>query len=218
MPCTYPKASLVWDDITDSLVDYATLERFLQNHEKGLYWLFALHPRFRRRFTKPVPPVWKYGRPPPTPLPCPKGSCTEAPAAHAAARAAPSAGIFDGVHSIPIFWISLHASAPSRFSKTSTRQEGLLQPTPSPRENASNDFGDSLKTILALAERYPAQSLPLCILTVFVHFPARRMVCSRRRGKPRHISTAASPVTSAVMLYVSHRRVGIHVEADHTAQ
>jgi hypothetical protein len=56
-----------------------------------------------------------------------------------------------------------------------------------PRGTASKDFGDSLKAILALAERYPAQSHPLYILRVFAQFlPALLMPCSRR-GKPRHV-------------------------------
>ncbi len=61
-----------------------------------------------------------------------------------------------------------------------------------PRGAASRDFGDSLKAILALAERYPAQSLPLYILRAFAQFlPALLMPCSRR-GKPRHVSLNAS--------------------------
>jgi hypothetical protein len=57
-----------------------------------------------------------------------------------------------------------------------------------PRGAASKDFGDGLKAILALAERYPAQSLPLYILRAFAQFlPALLMPCSRR-GKPRHVS------------------------------
>jgi hypothetical protein len=60
-----------------------------------------------------------------------------------------------------------------------------------PRGAASRDFGDSLKAILALAERYPAQSLPLYILRAFAQFlPALLMPCSRR-GKPRHVSLNA---------------------------
>ena len=59
-----------------------------------------------------------------------------------------------------------------------------------PRGAASKDFGDSLKAILALAERYPAQSLPLYILRVFAQFlPALLMPCSRR-GKPRSMRVA----------------------------
>ena len=60
-----------------------------------------------------------------------------------------------------------------------------------PRGTASKDFGDNLKAILALAERYPAQSLPLYILRAFAHFlPALLMPCSRR-GKPSHITINA---------------------------
>ena len=60
-----------------------------------------------------------------------------------------------------------------------------------PRGTASQDFGESLKVILTLADRYPAQSLPLYILRAFAQFlPALLMPCSRR-GKPRHISSNA---------------------------
>jgi len=60
-----------------------------------------------------------------------------------------------------------------------------------PRGTASQDFGESLKVILTLADRYPAQSLPLYILRAFAQFlPALLMPCSRR-GKPRHIGSNA---------------------------
>jgi hypothetical protein len=60
-----------------------------------------------------------------------------------------------------------------------------------PRGADSRDFGDSLKAILALAELYPAQSLPLYILRAFAQFlPALLMPCSRH-GKPRHVSLNA---------------------------
>jgi hypothetical protein len=60
-----------------------------------------------------------------------------------------------------------------------------------PRGTASKYFGDSLKAILALAERYPAQSLTLYILRAFAQLlPALLMPCSRR-GKPRHITINA---------------------------
>jgi hypothetical protein len=50
---------------------------------------------------------------------------------------------------------------------------------------------DRLKAILTLADRYPAQSLPLYILRAFAQFlPALLMPCSRR-GKPRHVSLNA---------------------------
>jgi hypothetical protein len=59
-----------------------------------------------------------------------------------------------------------------------------------PRGTASKDFGDSLKAILALAERYPAQSLSLYIPRAFAQFlPALLMPCSRS-GKP-----GTSPLT-----------------------
>jgi hypothetical protein len=52
----------------------------------------------------------------------------------------------------------------------------------------SKDFRDSLKGMLAPADRYPAQSLPLYILQAFAQFlPALLMPCSRR-CKPRHLS------------------------------
>jgi len=64
-------------------------------------------------------------------------------------------------------------------------------PLPVPHGTASKDCGDSLKAILALAERHPAQSLPQYILRAFAQFlPALLMPCSRR-GKPRHITTNA---------------------------
>ncbi len=48
-----------------------------------------------------------------------------------------------------------------------------------PRGAASKDFGDGLKAILALAERYPAKSLPLYILRAFAQFlPA--LLCPAR--------------------------------------
>ena len=57
-----------------------------------------------------------------------------------------------------------------------------------PRGTASKDFGDSLKPILAQADRYPAHSLPLYILREFAQFlPALLMPCSRS-CKPRHLS------------------------------
>jgi hypothetical protein len=67
----------------------------------------------------------------------------------------------------------------------------LPHPTPGPPWCCQQDFGDILKVILTLAERYPAQSLPLYILRAFAQFlPALLMPCSRR-GKPRHVSLNA---------------------------
>jgi hypothetical protein len=64
-----------------------------------------------------------------------------------------------------------------------------------PRGTASKDFGDNLKAILALAERYPAQSLSLYIPRAFAQFlPALLMPCSRScvtSGKPRHVTINA---------------------------
>ena len=60
------------------------------------------------------------------------------------------------------------------------------------------DFVDSLKAILALAERYPAQSLPLYILRAFAQLlPALLMPCSRC-GKPRHITINATQPASLI--------------------
>jgi hypothetical protein len=59
-----------------------------------------------------------------------------------------------------------------------------------PRGTASKDFGDSLKAIIVLADRYPAQSFPLYILRAFPQFlPA--LLMPSRRSKPRHISINA---------------------------
>ncbi len=46
----------------------------------------------------------------------------------------------------------------------------IIIPRLVPRGAASKDFGDRLKATLALAERYPAQSLPLYVLRAFAQF------------------------------------------------
>ncbi len=53
-----------------------------------------------------------------------------------------------------------------------------------PRGAASRDFGDSLKSILALAESYPAQSLPLYILRAFAQFLPALLCPDRDEASP----------------------------------
>jgi hypothetical protein len=68
----------------------------------------------------------------------------------------------------------------------------LPHPTPGPPWHTANkDFGDILKAILALAERYLAQSLPLYILRAFAQFLPALLMPSSRRDKPRHITIYA---------------------------
>jgi hypothetical protein len=129
------------------------------------------------------------------PLP-PQNHASQAPAAAAAsARAAPGAGIFDGLHSIAGDLVDLLTRNETFAFLEDLHEPGRLWdlgnfriPRLVPRGTASKDFGNILKTILALAERYPAQSLPLYILRAFAQLlPALLMPCSRC-GKPRHIT------------------------------
>jgi hypothetical protein len=86
----------------------------------------------------------------------------------------------------------------SRSLRTSLHETGNLWdlrnfriPRLIPRGTTSKDFWHSLKAILVLTYRYPAQSLPLYILQTFAQFlPTLLMPCSRS-CKPRHISINA---------------------------
>jgi hypothetical protein len=194
--------SIFWEDNTDSVVDLRTLLQNVRNYEQGLH----------RPSTSILPPtsngarahstVVSNGAAAPSPssaLPPPQAHATQAPAAAAAsARAAPGAGIFDGMPSIPGDLVDLLTRNGTFAFLEDLHETGRLWdlrnfriPRLVPRGAASKDFGDGLKAILALAERYPAQSLSLYILRAFAQFlPALLMPCSRR-GKPRHVSLNA---------------------------
>ncbi len=107
--------------------------------------------------------------------------------------AAPGAGIFDGVHSIPgdlMDHLTRNGAFTSREPPRDRSTVGSAElPHPTPANSTANEnFVDSLEAILALAERYPAQSLPLFVLRAFAHFlPALIMPCLRR-CKPTHTS------------------------------
>ena len=82
-------------------------------------------------------------------------------------------------------------SIPDDLVDLMTDLRNFLIPRLVPRGTASTDFRDSLKAILALAERYPAQSLPPYIPRAVARFlPALLMPCSRR-GMPRNIGINA---------------------------
>jgi len=116
-------------------------------------------------------------------------------ASDASARAAPVAGIFDGPHSLPGDLVDLLTKNGGFTFLEELHETGHLWdlrnfriPRLIPRSMANKDFRDSLKAIPALADSYPAQSLPLYILRAFAQFlPALLMPCLRR-GKPRHLS------------------------------
>ena len=101
--------------------------------------------------------------------PHPQAHAPQVPADTAASvRATPDPGIFEGVHSIPgdrngtfVFLQDLHETG-HLWDLRNFRIPRLV-----PRGTASKDFGDSLKAILTLADRYPAHSLPLYILRAF---------------------------------------------------
>jgi hypothetical protein len=123
---------------------------------------------------------------------------TRCPAAAASARAAPDAGIFDGVHSIPGDLVDLLTRNGTFVFLEDLHETGRLWdlrnfriPRLVPRGTASKDIGDSLEAILALAERYPAQSLPLYILRAFAQFLPALLMPRSRRGKPMHVSLNA---------------------------
>jgi hypothetical protein len=132
-------------------------------------------------------------------LPPPHAHALQAPAdAAASARAAPDAGIFDGVPSIPGDLVDLLTRNGTFEFLEDLHETGRLWdlrnfriPRLVPRGAASKDFGDGLKADLALAERCPAQSLSLYILRAFAQFlPVLLMPCSRH-GKLRHVSLNA---------------------------
>ena len=194
--------SIIWEDNTDSVVDLRTLRQIMRNHEQGLHKPSTSIPPPTSNGARAQSTVVSQGAAAPSPssaLPPPQVHAPQAPAAAAAsARAAPGVSIFDGVPSIPGDLVDLLTRNGTFAFLEDLHETGRLWdlrnfriPRLVPRGAASRDFGDSLKAILALAERYPAQSLPLYILRAFAQFlPALLMPCSRR-GKPRHVSLNA---------------------------
>jgi hypothetical protein len=194
--------SIIWEDNTDSVVDLRTLLQIVRNHEQGLHKPSTSIPPPTSNGARAQSTVVSQGAAAPSPssaLPPPQVHAPQAPAAAAAsARAAPGASIFDGVPSIPGDLVDLLTRNGTFAFLEDLHETGRLWdlrnfriPRLVPRGAASRDFGDSLKAILTLAERYPAQSLPLYILRAFAQFlPALLMPCSRR-GKPRHVSLNA---------------------------
>jgi hypothetical protein len=98
---------------------------------------------------------------------------------------APDAGIFNWVHSIPGDLVDLLTSNCTFAFLEDLHKTGRLWdlwnfhiPRLVPRGTASKDFGDSLKAVLTLADKYPTQSLPLYIFRAFAQFlPTLLMPC-----------------------------------------
>ena len=167
--------SIVWEDNTDSVVDLRTLNLYARNHEQGLHKATSdPSPASNGARAPPGAVVSNGSAPPPPPSSSPplsQGQALPAPAAEAAARAPPGAGIFDGVPSIPGDLVDLLTrNGTFAFLENLHESGGLWAlrdyriPRLVPRGAASEEFAASLKTILQLADRYPAHSLPLYIL------------------------------------------------------
>jgi hypothetical protein len=184
--------SIIWEDNTDSVVDLRRLLQIVRNYEQGLHKPSPSIPPPTSNGARSQSTVVSQGAAAPSPssaLPTPQVHPPKAPAAAAAsARAAADAGIFDGVPSIPCDLVDLLTRNGTFAFLEDLHETGSLWdlqnfhiPRLVPRGVASKDFGDSLKDILALAERYPARSLPLYILRAFAQFlPALLMPCSRQ--------------------------------------
>jgi hypothetical protein len=98
--------SIIWEDNTDSVVDLRTLLCLVRNFEQGLYQLSASTPTPTSNRARASGTVVSNGAAPAhsssSSLSPPQAHAPQSPAAAAvSARAAPTACIFDGVHSIP---------------------------------------------------------------------------------------------------------------------
>ena len=156
--------SIIWEDNTDSAV---RLMQYAQNFEQDLHKPSTSIPTPTSngaRDTTPVTVVPRGAAPSPSSARSPpQDHGSQAPAAATASeRAAPSAGIFEGVHSIPGDLVDLLTKNVTFAFLEDLHKTGHLWdqrnfsiPRLVPTGTAGKDFVDSLKKILALAERYP---------------------------------------------------------------